>query len=97
MVATLRYFEGRGVFSDEGREPEDDATERLIEPVEVKVAELYDGVAMSCLKRAKGDQQKADYLFDCSYFEYYYRIMNFNQYVKETAPKKRASDIEEEL
>lgn len=36
----------------------------------------------SCLYRADGNQQLADYLFDCSYFEYYYRMLGYNNYVK---------------
>lgn len=38
---------------------------------------------MSCLMRSDGDQQKADYLFNCNVFEYYYRVKNFNTFVEE--------------
>lgn len=33
--------------------------------------------------RAEGDQQKADYLFNCSYFEYFWRLKGYNEYAKE--------------
>ena len=81
MVSTLGYFEGSGIFADAADDPGGDAAERLTRPVESIVADLYDNVADSCLRRAEGDQQKADYLFDCSYFEYYYRIRNYNRYI----------------
>lgn len=35
----------------------------------------------SALRRADGNQQKADYLLDCSYFEWYYRIAMYNNFV----------------
>lgn len=43
---------------------------------------------MSCIKRAQGNQREADYLMDCSWFEYYYRIVVSNNY---------AHEIEEEI
>jgi hypothetical protein len=30
--------------------------------------------------RAQGDQKLADYLFDCSYYEYFQRQLNWNMY-----------------
>jgi hypothetical protein len=36
----------------------------------------------SCLYRAEGNQEQADYLFNCSYFEYYYRMVAYNKYVE---------------
>lgn len=42
----------------------------------------YAAFTDSCMRRAEGDQQKADYLFNCSYWEYYYRMMSHNQYVE---------------
>lgn len=38
---------------------------------------------MSCIKRAQGVQKEADYLMDCSWFEYYYRIVVYNNYAHE--------------
>lgn len=32
------------------------------------------------MSRADGDTAKADYLFDCGWFEYYYRIATFNRH-----------------
>jgi hypothetical protein len=34
------------------------------------VEQLYEKTNQSCLVRAQGDQQKADYLMNCGYFEY---------------------------
>jgi hypothetical protein len=44
------------------------------------VEQLYEKTNQSCLVRAQGDQQKADYLMNCGYFEYYYRILQYNKY-----------------
>lgn len=44
------------------------------------------------MSRAEGDKQKADYLFDCSWFEYYWRIVEYNRYqerVKEQLEKQK--------
>jgi len=43
--------------------------------------QCYHGVVQSCLARAEGDQQQADYLANCTYFEYYYRILNYNEWL----------------
>lgn len=32
--------------------------------------------------RADGNQQQADYLEDCTYFDYYYRMMHYNEFVE---------------
>lgn len=37
----------------------------------------------SCMTRAQGNQREADYLMDCGYFEYYWRIVQYNQYCKQ--------------
>ena len=42
--------------------------------------ELYDNVMSSALKLTSGNMREADYVIDCSYFEYYYRIAMLNQY-----------------
>jgi hypothetical protein len=52
--------------------------------------EMYDGIAESCLRRADGDQQKADYLYNCPYWEYYYRIMQYNRLMEK---KKKPNEI----
>lgn len=35
------------------------------------------------MNRAQGDAQKADYLFNTSYFNYYYKILEYNEWAKE--------------
>jgi hypothetical protein len=47
--------------------------------------------AEGAMKRAEGVQRDADYLLDCNWFEYYWRIVSFNRYqewVKEQSKKK---------
>lgn len=44
--------------------------------------DVYDNVKASCLMRADGNQKDADYIEDCSYFDYYYRIIKYNEFVK---------------
>lgn len=39
-------------------------------------------MANSCMIRAQGNQREADYLSDCSYFEYYWRIVQYNKWAK---------------
>lgn len=49
---------------------------------------------MSCIKRANGNQKEADYLLNCTWFEYYYRIVIYNKYSKELedeAKKRRTN------
>lgn len=38
---------------------------------------------MSCLRRTEGNQREADYLLDGTWFEYYWRLAMFNQYVRQ--------------
>lgn len=44
---------------------------------------------MSCLNRAQGNQREADYLMDCTWFEYYWRLAMYNKHAAEV---KRLSD-----
>jgi hypothetical protein len=46
------------------------------------VADNVSNYTDSCLRRAQGNQREADYLMDCGYFEYYYRVVKYNEYVK---------------
>ncbi len=46
------------------------------------IADNVSNYTDSCLRRAQGNQQAADYLMDCGYFEYYYRVVKYNEYVK---------------
>lgn len=56
-----------------------------------KIDNNYAAFTNSCIYRANGDQRQADYLFDCSYFEYYYRMMAYNNYVKRKNDEVKAS------
>lgn len=51
---------------------------------------MYTGFSQSCLRRADGDQHKADYLFDCGYWEYYFRVENYNKYMESKKPNAQA-------
>lgn len=44
---------------------------------------------MSCIKRSQGNQKEADYLLDCTWFEYYYRIVIYNQYAAELTKERK--------
>lgn len=43
---------------------------------------LYDGFNITSMSMAEGDFIKADYILDCSYFQYYSRLMTFNEWAK---------------
>lgn len=42
--------------------------------------DLYINYSLDALSRAEGDQKLADYLMDCTFYEYYYRILTFKRY-----------------
>ena len=48
----------------------------------MKVRRLYEDVEQNCLMRHEGDYQKALFFQDCSWFEYYWRIAQHNEYKK---------------
>jgi hypothetical protein len=48
-----------------------------------KVSANADSYIDNALKRTSGDYQKADWLLDCSYWEYYYRITRLNKYAED--------------
>lgn len=56
------------------------------------IDENYQSFAQSTLRRADGDQQKADYLMDCGYWEYFWRIVQYNQFIE-----AKNKQIEEEI
>lgn len=49
------------------------------------IEDVFNNTAQSCIARAEGNQKEADYLSDCSYFDYYYRILNYNEWAKRRA------------
>lgn len=77
---TLRYFERFGIF----RKADDNNTEpEPYKSVQEVIDDNYMSFTSSCMTRAQGNQREADYLMDCSYFEYYWRIVQYNQYCKQ--------------
>lgn len=46
------------------------------------IAENYANFNDSCMKRAEGKQSEADYLMNCSYFEYYNRLLVYKRYAE---------------
>jgi hypothetical protein len=49
--------------------------------------DIYQEAAVSAMKRAQGDQRLADYILDKPYWEYYWDLLNYNQYCEEVKPK----------
>lgn len=47
----------------------------------------------SCMLRAEGDVVKSDYLFDTTYFNYFFRLLEYNRYVEEM--DRRAKEREQ--
>lgn len=47
---------------------------------------------MSCLKRAQGNQKEADYLSDCTWFEYYYRVAMYNIYCADLEQENKKNE-----
>lgn len=42
--------------------------------------EIYNNITDGALRRCSGDVEKADYLMNCTYFEYYWRLKGLNSY-----------------
>ncbi|WP_153816343.1 hypothetical protein [Chryseobacterium viscerum] len=42
---------------------------------------MYQHFTGLSLKLADGDQQKADYILDCSVYEFYYRYKNIQEFI----------------
>lgn len=87
LQEAIRYFDQFGLF-----QPKEGSAENAYTTIGQQINELYLGFSDSCMSRAEGDKQKADYLFDCSWFEYYWRIVEYNRYqerVKEQLEKQK--------
>ena len=85
---SLEYFRGSGIFHEEGSGVKLDTS-----GIPGRVAKTYDNYAMSCIIRADGNQQLADYLFDTNVFQYFYRVKTFNDLQKER--EKQYKEVEQ--
>lgn len=77
ILKSLRYFDRSGLFE------QSNASDSVISSTAHKIASIYDNIAQGLLSRADGDQEKADYLYNTSYFNYYYRLEQFQKWSDE--------------
>lgn len=85
ILQSLRYFEESGLFQPAGGD------DNVLYPLRKRIDDVYESIGQSCLLRAEGDQTKADALYNCSYFEYYYRIEQYNKWA--AAQKKELESL----
>lgn len=76
----MEFFRQFGLFREE--DGGDKKSNGPYLDVDRKVRALYSDIEQSCLDRAEGNQRDADYLQDCTYFEYFWRIVQYNTYAK---------------
>lgn len=79
IQGTIKYFQSTGLLSDEGGSDTGGITSKLATISEL-INNNINSYQDSCILRAQGDQEKADYLFNCSFTEYYGRIQLWNRY-----------------
>lgn len=83
MVESLRFFERSGLFQRTAE------TTGGIEHIAERIENRYRDRVRSLLRRTDGDQAKADYLANKTYFEYYWDLENYNAMVKELEEERK--------
>lgn len=57
--------------------------------VSQRVDELYFMYSDSCMSRAEGDSIQAERLFDTTYWDYYWRVLQYNRHCERVEAKMK--------
>jgi hypothetical protein len=80
---SLAWFDSRGIFDKSGTAIESSKTDNPIS----KVDDMFRNDYQTALRIAGGKHSEADYIMNCSYFEWYNRIAHSIEYSDYINPK----------